>query len=129
MSSMTSRSSRPEDVIRAAIAGEPNWAELAALGVEIDETVGRVSSSSPIEIPTLAPSTRDVARGYVVACGNGNQRLWAGFMMTALFIDLSALGTSNRGDRLLSALWDAAAGKEPTPQELRLGDELSADET
>ena len=116
----------PVELIYAVARGDAPWPRWAALGVHVSSGPDAFVFEARTDIPIVAVSAADVARGLLARKIAGDLQIWAKVLLAALFVDLRALDESADGRVILDTLWDAAAGRDPDARSLRAAENLVA---
>jgi hypothetical protein len=115
------------EVLRQFVRGERPWTDLAPLGVSVERHGGRyeIRWLSDLSLPL---ESRDVAAGLLALRHDPERRRsWADILLGMSFLELDRTLVGPEGESLLAALWDAAAGREPSPSAMAVADMLGAD--
>ncbi|MGQ0824618.1 MAG: hypothetical protein ACT4OX_06245 [Actinomycetota bacterium] len=109
------------DLVRAVVRGEVDASELAVIGVKIAWTDAGCTIDEPAGLAVTKPSVEDIATGALVHWARSTGlRDWARVVLAATFLDLGAVEDHQHGDRVLEALWMAAAGDDLADDDLAI---------
>lgn len=108
------------------VHGEVRWDDLGLEGVEVDrESFSVRLSPDPDPDPYFEASPADVARGLLALQGSDQLRLWATILLAAPdCLEFTDEFETAAGEQMISALWDAAFGGEPSQEAVRVAKQL-----
>lgn len=94
------------------VTGAATIAELTEQGVVADFAADGVRLDVHVNLPVIEPTHAQLAAGFLATSSRGAAALqrWAQLVLALDSIDLAKLEDTPRGDELLEAIWDAAAG-------------------
>jgi hypothetical protein len=119
-----------EDVVSGILAfvnGTMPWHELNRLGIGIEIGADQAKVESDYSRSGVHVGAREVARGLLARSQRGDVREYSLILLAATFIDVGELDAHPLGDRLRSAVWDAAAGRAFSRRTLQMIEKIAAD--
>lgn len=109
------------ELVRAVVRGDADISDLSAVGVSIRCTDEYCAVDEPAGFPIAVPTIDEIATGTLVHWARSTGlRDWARVVLSANFVDLTALENQRDGQGVLDILWSASAGEEIEPADLDL---------
>ena len=95
------------------VRGQIDMNALGRSGVRISIDVAGVSTDEDAHAPYVSPPLEDFAYGLIASWAKGPEslQLWSRLVLAINSIDFGAFESDSRGELLLEAIWDAAAGR------------------
>lgn len=114
------------------VRGERSWGEAQVPGISVDFQRWSLNEAPPAEATPVHATLADVAQGFQEHLGEPEElRRWAFVVLNASnSIELDeAFESTEEGETLLEAMWDAAFGRPISPAACRIVEDLGVRHT